>query len=176
MILDAGSASAEDIVNRAMICRKTIKENNASIIGFVLNQVPQAPQSHSYLSSCLPHLSNVQHFVAPAVKCLEDPYKECVRASAAGVQVDRANRVDALTKEVEQLLQSRELTFFGALPFSSVLASTRMDEVQASLKAQIQGGHSRTDVTVDNVRLCAVLPEAGQHPFLHMSEEPQWQN
>ena len=39
MVLDAGSASAEDIVNRAMICRRTIKENHARIIGLVLNQV-----------------------------------------------------------------------------------------------------------------------------------------
>ena len=67
------------------------------------------------------------------------------------MQVDRANRVEALTREVEELLRSRDLRFFGALPFSTVLASTRMDEVQASLKAEMEEGHSRTDVTVDNV-------------------------
>lgn len=67
------------------------------------------------------------------------------------MQVDRADRVEALTGEVKELLKTRDLRFFGALPFSTVLASTRMDEVQACLKAHIEDGHSRTDVTVDNV-------------------------
>ena len=78
-----------------------------------------------------------------------------MRARHAGLQVDRANRVESLTGEVEELVKSRDLKFFGALPFSTVLASTRMDEVQASLKAQMEGEQSRTDVTVNNVSAIA---------------------
>ena len=67
------------------------------------------------------------------------------------MQVDTAERIESLNKEVSKLLQGRDLRFFGALPFSEVLSSTRMDEVQAALKARLQQEHRRTDVTVAKV-------------------------
>lgn len=55
MVLDAGSSSAQEIVNRSLICRKTITDANASVLGVVLNQVPpriqQSPQTFELISS-----------------------------------------------------------------------------------------------------------------------------
>lgn len=39
MVLDVGHSSADDIVSRSVICRNTLKEEHARILGVVLNQV-----------------------------------------------------------------------------------------------------------------------------------------
>ena len=44
MVMDVGTSTAADIVDRSMICKNTIKEEHAQVIGVVLNQVIYVPQ------------------------------------------------------------------------------------------------------------------------------------
>ena len=67
------------------------------------------------------------------------------------MQVDPADRLEEMARETSRLLNDRGMKLYGALPYSDVLASTRMDEIQAALDAQLRQKHSRTDVTVDKV-------------------------
>lgn len=82
--------------------------------------------------------------------------------SRTDLQVE-AERVSTLTAEVSQLLLGRNLSFFGVIPFSPILASTRMDEVQANLRAHFPEVERHTDVTVEDVSLLA-QSQAVLHP------------
>lgn len=62
-----------------------------------------------------------------------------------------AERVEELKGELHDALERRGLPLLGALPYSPVLSSTRLDEVQSALGASLHQRHSQLDIGIDKV-------------------------
>lgn len=67
------------------------------------------------------------------------------------MQVLPAERVTGLAQELGPPLRERGIPLLGALPYSGVLGSKRLDEVKSALNAVLLRRHSRVDVGVDKV-------------------------
>ncbi len=66
---------------------------------------------------------------------------------------------EAASKEggerLSERLEGAGLALFGMLPRDALLASVRMDEIQAALQARpVAGGAAHPDARFDKVRLC----------------------